>query len=206
MIDGSFDILLSSFSERWVRPDVGTFINFIDARAVNNPNSSTHGPDRQAGERIFAATQWVPTPPGRDLRLLRGRVQSRADHATSPPVPHRHARADPNARGDPDRLSPAAARASRPLGEPRSRNGSLRTLSPTRSCGARTGSGVHRHDFRAEGGGTRFDDTVVYAVPGGRLVDRLIVRPDLTRIFEYRRRVIGELLGTGVTGAASQSL
>lgn len=59
---------------------------------------------------------------------------------------------------------------------------------------------VHRHDFVEEDGGTRVDDTVRYAVPGGALVDRLIVRPDLDRIFGYRRRAIRELLG-GVQAA-----
>lgn len=53
---------------------------------------------------------------------------------------------------------------------------------------------VHRHDFVAENGGTRVDDTVSYAVPGGALVNRFIVRPDLDRIFEYRRGAIRELL------------
>ena len=53
---------------------------------------------------------------------------------------------------------------------------------------------VHRHDFVAENGGTRVDDTVRYAVPGGALVDRLIVRPDLDRIFEYRHSAIRNLL------------
>ena len=54
---------------------------------------------------------------------------------------------------------------------------------------------VHRHDFTEEDGGTRVDDTVTYAALGGALVDRLIVRPDLKRIFGYRRRVIREVLG-----------
>ena len=52
---------------------------------------------------------------------------------------------------------------------------------------------VHRHDFVAENGGNRFDDNVSYVVPGGASVDRWIVRPDLERIFEYRRNAIGEL-------------
>ena len=54
---------------------------------------------------------------------------------------------------------------------------------------------VHRHDFVEEDGGTRVDDTITYAVPGGALVDRLIVRPDLDRIFGYRRKAIRILLG-----------
>ena len=53
---------------------------------------------------------------------------------------------------------------------------------------------VHRHDFAAENGGTRVDDTVSYALPGGALVDRFVVRPGLERIFEYRRNAIRELL------------
>ena len=53
---------------------------------------------------------------------------------------------------------------------------------------------VHRHEFRAEKGGTRVEDHVRYAVPGGALVDRLIVRPDLVRIFAYRREAIRALL------------
>ena len=35
-----------------------------------------------------------------------------------------------------------------------------------------------------------------YAVWGGRIVDRLLVRPDLERIFEYRRTVLREIFGS----------
>ncbi len=56
---------------------------------------------------------------------------------------------------------------------------------------------VHRHTFRAERGGTRIDDHVDYAVVCGALTNPLIVRPDVRRIFAYRQRVIGELLGAG---------
>lgn len=53
---------------------------------------------------------------------------------------------------------------------------------------------AHRHDFVEENGGTRVEDTVTYAVSGGALVDRLILRPDLDPIFGYRRSAIRELL------------
>jgi hypothetical protein len=34
-----------------------------------------------------------------------------------------------------------------------------------------------------------------YGVPGGALVDRLLVRPDLERIFEFRRAKLASILG-----------
>ena len=54
---------------------------------------------------------------------------------------------------------------------------------------------IHEHRFRAEDGGTRVEDQVTYAVPGSALADRWFVRPELERIFDYRRRAISELLG-----------
>ena len=54
---------------------------------------------------------------------------------------------------------------------------------------------IHEHRFREEDGGTRVEDHVTYAVPGGALIDRWFVRPDLERIFDYRQRVIAEILG-----------
>ena len=53
---------------------------------------------------------------------------------------------------------------------------------------------VHEHRFEDRDGGTRVTDGVRYRVPGGALVDRLLVRRDLRRIFEYRARRIAELL------------
>ncbi|MYA33644.1 MAG: SRPBCC family protein [Gemmatimonadales bacterium] len=55
---------------------------------------------------------------------------------------------------------------------------------------------VHEHRFREEDGGTRVEDHVTYAVPGGALIDRWFVRPDVERIFAYRHSTISELLGT----------
>ncbi|MHC5209803.1 MAG: SRPBCC family protein [Planctomycetota bacterium] len=58
----------------------------------------------------------------------------------------------------------------------------------------------HLHTFDTlPDGATMVVDYVEYAVPGGslfeRLVERLFVRPDLERIFAWRRRRIAELLG-----------
>jgi ligand-binding SRPBCC domain-containing protein len=46
----------------------------------------------------------------------------------------------------------------------------------------------HKHEFQPFGSGTLVQDAVVYAVPGGNLVNRFLVRPDLERIFDYRAR------------------
>lgn len=52
---------------------------------------------------------------------------------------------------------------------------------------------VHEHRFTALDGGTLVEDRVDFAAPGGRLVGRLLVLPDVERIFAHRRRVLGEL-------------
>ena len=54
---------------------------------------------------------------------------------------------------------------------------------------------IHEHRFEDAGGGTLAHDAVRYAVPGGWLVDRLLVRRDIERIFEYRRAVLQTLFG-----------
>jgi ligand-binding SRPBCC domain-containing protein len=46
---------------------------------------------------------------------------------------------------------------------------------------------VHEHTFSEHEGGTIAGDNVVYAVAGGKLVQKLFVAPDLDRIFHYRR-------------------
>ena len=51
---------------------------------------------------------------------------------------------------------------------------------------------VHTHSFREVEGGTLVEDSVEYAVPGGRLIERLFVRRDIERIFDYRSRVLEE--------------
>ena len=54
---------------------------------------------------------------------------------------------------------------------------------------------IHEHRFEERAGRTLASDHVRYAVPGGRLVDRLLVRPDLERIFEYRRDALRSVFG-----------
>jgi ligand-binding SRPBCC domain-containing protein len=54
---------------------------------------------------------------------------------------------------------------------------------------------VHEHRFETCDGGTHIADNVRYAVPGGWLVERLIVRRDVERIFEFRRQKLLELFG-----------
>ncbi|MXZ35229.1 MAG: SRPBCC family protein [Acidobacteria bacterium] len=46
---------------------------------------------------------------------------------------------------------------------------------------------IHQHRFRPVAAGTLVEDQVSYAVWGGRLVDRWLIAPDLSRIFRYRR-------------------
>ena len=55
---------------------------------------------------------------------------------------------------------------------------------------------VHEHRFEERAGGTLARDHVRYAVWGGRPVDRLLVRPDVERIFAYRRGVLRDLFGS----------
>jgi len=58
---------------------------------------------------------------------------------------------------------------------------------------------IHEHLFEREAGGTIVRDRVRYGVPGGGLVDRLLVRPDLERIFDFRRDRLAVLLGSDQT-------
>jgi hypothetical protein len=51
----------------------------------------------------------------------------------------------------------------------------------------------HEHLFEEKDGGTMVRDHVRYAVPGGSLVNRLLVARDVARIFEFRRRKLSEI-------------
>lgn len=53
---------------------------------------------------------------------------------------------------------------------------------------------IHEHTFTSRDGGTWVGDSVRYQVFGGRLVDRLFVRPDIVKIFAYRQEKLTELL------------
>jgi ligand-binding SRPBCC domain-containing protein len=47
---------------------------------------------------------------------------------------------------------------------------------------------IHEHIFEERPDGTLVIDRVNYAVPGGRMVDRLFVRRDIESIFAFRRQ------------------
>ena len=59
---------------------------------------------------------------------------------------------------------------------------------------------VHEHTFTEKDNGTLVGDKVEYAVPGGRLVQKFFVAPDLERIFHYRHRVLEELFNSEKIG------
>jgi len=50
----------------------------------------------------------------------------------------------------------------------------------------------HTHTFEPTTNGTNVVDNVDYIVPGGRLVHRLFVRPDLRKIFTWRQQQISK--------------
>ena len=58
---------------------------------------------------------------------------------------------------------------------------------------------VHEHTFIDDGGGTLVRDDVEYAVLGRRLIQKLLVAPDLTRIFAYRQEALRKIFNA--TGA-----
>ena len=55
------------------------------------------------------------------------------------------------------------------------------------------GSWVHRHRFEETPEGTMVIDDVTYRMSGGDLVNRLFVRPELKKIFDYRTAKLVEL-------------
>lgn len=52
---------------------------------------------------------------------------------------------------------------------------------------------VHEHTFTPRDGGTLVLDMVEYDMLGGWLADRLLVRRDLRRIFDYRQQRLAEI-------------
>jgi ligand-binding SRPBCC domain-containing protein len=54
---------------------------------------------------------------------------------------------------------------------------------------------IHTHTFVARDGGTLCIDDVRYAVPGGRVINWLLVRRDVAAIFAYRATVLRALFG-----------
>ncbi len=53
----------------------------------------------------------------------------------------------------------------------------------------------HTHTFEEKDAGTLCRDEVIYAVPGGALVNRLFVRRDVEKIFDYRARALKQHFG-----------
>ena len=53
----------------------------------------------------------------------------------------------------------------------------------------------HEHTFASSDGGTLVRDQVQYAMLGGWLADRLLVRRDLRQIFDYRQQRLAEIFG-----------
>ena len=58
---------------------------------------------------------------------------------------------------------------------------------------------IHTHEFEEVDGGTLVRDRVRYAVPGGWLVHRLLVRPDVEKIFRYRKDRLRARFGDAVS-------
>lgn len=56
---------------------------------------------------------------------------------------------------------------------------------------------IHEHRFSESGGQTLAEDHVRYAVPGGAITNRLLVAPDLRRVFAYRVRRMSSIFGNG---------
>jgi ligand-binding SRPBCC domain-containing protein len=59
---------------------------------------------------------------------------------------------------------------------------------------------VHEHRFTEVDGGTRVEDRVQYAVLGGTLIDKLLVAPDVKRIFDFRQERLRALFPTSRDG------
>ena len=54
---------------------------------------------------------------------------------------------------------------------------------------------IHEHLFQEVQGGTQVIDRVQYAAIGGELIEKLFVRRDVEKIFEYRSRKLIERFG-----------
>jgi ligand-binding SRPBCC domain-containing protein len=62
---------------------------------------------------------------------------------------------------------------------------------------------VHEHSFAEHEGGTIVGDCVGYAVPGGRLVQKFFVAPELERIFDFGRRTLEQLFNSNTAAHAA---
>lgn len=64
---------------------------------------------------------------------------------------------------------------------------------------------VHEHTFSPHKGGTLVGDRVTYAVPGGRMIQKLLVAPDLDRVFGYRHKILTQLFNPRQETSAQSS-
>lgn len=64
---------------------------------------------------------------------------------------------------------------------------------------------VHEHTFEERNHGTLVGDNVEYAVPGGIIVKKFLVAPDLERIFAYRHKILAELFNPGKISPCNQA-
>jgi ligand-binding SRPBCC domain-containing protein len=64
---------------------------------------------------------------------------------------------------------------------------------------------VHEHNFSAHQGGTLVGDSVTYSVPGGRIIQKLLVAPDLDRVYGYRHKILKELFNPQQAKTAQSS-
>jgi len=62
---------------------------------------------------------------------------------------------------------------------------------------------IHEHTFEERDHGTLVGDNVEYAVPGGTIVQKFLVAPDLERIFNYRHKILQELFNSGKISPSS---
>lgn len=65
---------------------------------------------------------------------------------------------------------------------------------------------IHEHEFEEREGMTVCRDRVTWSAPGGTLVARRLVAPDLERIFAYRRGELARRFGEISRGATGESL
>lgn len=63
----------------------------------------------------------------------------------------------------------------------------------------------HLHTFEEVSGGTMVRDIVHYSVPLGFIVHPLLVRRDLTKIFEYRQETMAQIF-TPISNSAQQQM
>lgn len=61
---------------------------------------------------------------------------------------------------------------------------------------------IHTHTFEEQDGGTLCRDEVVYSVPGGEFINRLVVQRDVQTIFNYRYAALRQLFPPRAKGAA----